>query len=153
MDRELNRREDSVREMVGLRDTISGLFDDFFNGKPMLAARFTQPDNGFGWTPPVDIRETADAIVAHAALPGVEKEDLELEVKDGNLVLVGKRKETGGQQDNWIRRELPYGQFYRAFKLSAEVKADAVKASFKNGILEIHLPKAEEAKPRKVRIE
>ena len=151
MEREMTRR-DELKDMVGLRDTISGLFDDFFSGKPMLAARFTQADNGFGWTPSVDIRETGDAIIAYAALPGVDKEEVELEVKDGNLILSGKRKEIGAE-DNWIRRELPYGQFYRAFKLSAEVKADAVKAQFKNGILEIHLPKAEEAKPRKVRID
>jgi HSP20 family protein len=153
MEGEATRRDqDALRDMVGLRDTISGLFDDFFTGRPMMAARAPQMDNGFGWSPAVDIRETADAIVVSAALPGVNREDVELEVKDGNLILSGKRKEAT-EEEGWLRRELPYGQFFRAFKLSAEVQADQVKAHFKNGILEINLPKAEGAKPRKVRIE
>lgn len=144
--------QDSVKDMVGLRDTISGLFDDFFSGRPMLAARHLQSDNGIGWGPAVDVRETAEEIVAYADLPGVEKEDIQLEVKDNTLVLSGRRKQLANAPDGWLRREAPYGQFFRAFSLSADVKANQVTANFKNGVLEIHLPKAEEAKPHRVKI-
>lgn len=143
---------DPVREMVGLRDSISGLFDDFFSGKPLLAARHLQNDSGLGWCPAVDIRETEDEIVAYADLPGVEKEDIQLEVKDRALVLTGKRKPASTAEDGWIRREAFAGQFFRAFSLSTDVQANRVTASFKNGILEIRLPKAEEAKPHRIKI-
>lgn len=144
--------QDSVKEMVGLRDTISGLFDDFFHGKPLIAARHLQSDSGIGWGPAVDVRETEEEIVVYADLPGVEKEDIQLEVKDHTLVLTGKRKQLASAEDGWLRREAPWGQFFRAFSLSADVKANQVTANFKNGVLEVHLPKAEEAKPHRVKI-
>lgn len=144
--------QDAVRDMVGMRDTISGLFDDFFSGKPMIAARHLQSDSGIGWGPAVDVRESEEEMVVYADLPGVEKEDIQLEVKDHTLVLTGKRKQLSASEDGWLRREAPYGQFFRAFSLSADVKANQVTANFKNGVLEIHLPKAEEAKPHRVKI-
>lgn len=144
--------QDSVKDMVGLRDTISGLFDDFFSGKPMIAARHLQSDNGIGWGPAVDVRESEEEIVVYADLPGVEKEDIQLEVKDHTLVLTGKRKQFSNAEEGWLRREAPCGQFFRAFSLSADVKANEVTANFKSGVLVIHLPKAEEAKPHRVKI-
>jgi HSP20 family protein len=143
---------DSVKDMVGLRDTISGLFDDFFSGKPMIAARHLQSDSGIGWAPAVDVRESEEEIVAYADLPGVDKEDIQLEVKDHTLVLTGKRKQLHNAEEGWLRREAPYGQFFRAFSLSTDVKANQVTANFKNGVLEVRLPKAEEAKPHRVKI-
>src|SRR5689334_6187272 len=101
--------QDSVKDMVGLRDTISGLFDDFFSGRPMLAARHLQSDSGIGWGPAVDVRETEEEIVVYADLPGVEKEDIQLEVKDHTLVLSGKRKQISSAEDGWLRREALYG--------------------------------------------
>ena len=144
--------QDSVKDMVGLRDTISGLFDDFFSGKPLIAARHLQSDSGIGWGPAVDVRESEEEIVVYADLPGVEKEDIQLEVKEHTLLLTGKRKQLSNAEDGWLRREAPYGQFFRAFSLSADVKANQVTANFKSGVLEIHLPKAEEAKPHRVKI-
>lgn len=153
MEKEMTRKEgDSYRDMVGLRDTISGLFDDFFSGRPMLATRHLQSDSGLGWVPAVNIRETQDAFIVLAALPGVEKSNVNLEVKDNTLILTGQVKEAQGEEDGWLRRELPAGPFYRAFNVAVEVDASKVGASFKNGILEIRLPKAEQSKPRKVQI-
>lgn len=153
MARELARREhDPFREMVGLRDTISGLFDDFFSGRPIMAGRSMQSDTGLGWTPAVNIRETDEEIVVYAALPGIEKKDVELEVRENTLVLSGKSAMAGEEEDGWLRQELPQGQFYRAFSLPSEVDPGKVKATYNNGILEIRLPKAEESKPRKVQI-
>lgn len=153
MENELTRKENGTyRDMVGLRDTISGLFDDFFTGRPMLASRSMQSDSGLGWTPAVNIRETHDAFTLQVALPGVERSDVSLEVKDNALVLSGQVREAPDQEDGWLRRELPSGQFFRAFSLAADVDCGKVSASFKNGILEIKLPKAEQSKPRKVQI-
>lgn len=153
MEKEMTRKEgDSYRDMVGLRDTISGLFDDFFSGRPMLATRHLQSDSGLGWVPAVNIRETQDAFIVCAALPGVEKSDVNLEVKDNTLILSGQVKEAQGEEEGWLRRELPAGPFYRAFNVAAEVDSTKVSANFKNGVLEIRLPKAEQSKPRKVQI-
>lgn len=149
---EVARANDSVKEMVGLRDTISGLFDDFFSGKPLIAARHLQTDSGIGWGPAVDVRETEEEVVVYADLPGVQKEDIQLEVKDHTLVLSGRRKPLCSAEDGWLRREAPSGQFFRAFSLPTDVKANQVTANFKSGVLEIHLPKAEEAKPHRVKI-
>lgn len=146
------KNQDSLKDMVGLRDTISGLFDDLFSGRPMLAAHHQQTDLGYGWSPAVDVRETNDEFIICAALPGVEKEDVQVEVSDSTLALTGKVKQTQAPEESWLRRELPYGQFFRAFNLPSEVRGNQVKASFKNGVLEIHVPKAEEAKPHKVPI-
>jgi HSP20 family protein len=149
---EVTRASDSVKDMVGLRDTISGILDDFFTGKPLAAARHLQSDSGIGWGPAVDVRETEDEILVYADLPGVEKDDIQLEVKNHTLFLTGRRKPFSSADSGWLRREAPYGQFFRAFSLSADVKASQVTANFKSGVLEIHLPKAEEAKPHRVKI-
>ncbi len=152
MSRELARREhDPFRERMGIGDSISGLFDDFFNERPTLAGRSMRSDTGLGWTPAVNIRETDDALIVYAGLPGVERDDVDLEVQENALILTGKCKTVDGE-GGWVREELPSGQFYRAFNLSAEVDPDKVKASFNNGILEICLPKAEQSKPHKVEI-
>lgn len=148
----LNRADESVRDVVGLRDTISGLFEDFFHGRPLMAARHAhRPETDFGWVPACDIQETDEEIVVLAAMPGVAKEDIQLEVKDGTLVLSGRRQ-SGDTRAGWLRRELPEGSFYRAFDLSSDVDAERVSAEQKNGILEVRLPKAERAKPRRVEI-
>ena len=153
MDREMMQRQQEDAGAVGLRDTISGLFDELLSGKPLFASRFST-DELDRWSPAVDVFENADEIVVRAALPGVKKEDVELEVKDGLLMLSGKRESTDtAEKDGWMRREIASGSFYRAFKLTGEVQADKAKAQYKDGILEIRLPKAEQAKPRKVRID
>ncbi len=146
--------QDPLRGMIGLRDTMNGMFEDFFSGRPLLASSFGS-SLGFeehGWMPPVDIRETNDELIVCAGLLGLKKDDCKVEVKDNILILSGERKEPEGAQD-WLRREFPYGGFYRAFTLPAEVKTEQVKAVYHDGVLEIHLPKSEAAKARTVAIE
>ncbi|MBI4425691.1 MAG: Hsp20/alpha crystallin family protein [Elusimicrobia bacterium] len=145
---------DPVREMIGLRDTISGLFEDFFHGRPLFASRFWEPSiEGEAWLPPVDIRDAGDEVIVYAGLPGVKKEDCSIEVQDGTLVLSGECRGPAGEEREFLRQELPCGKFHRAFGLATEVRSDAVKASYKDGILEIHLPKVEGAKSRRVEIQ
>ncbi|MBI3288406.1 MAG: Hsp20/alpha crystallin family protein, partial [Elusimicrobia bacterium] len=130
------------------------MFEDFFSGRPQLASS-AGLFSGFeerAWMPPVDIRETNDELIVSAGLLGLRKDDCKVEVRDNTLILSGERKEPEGAQD-WLRRELPHGQFYRAFTLPTDVKADQVKANYREGVLEIHLPKSESAKPRTVTIE
>lgn len=153
----VTRREeqDPFREMISFRDTINGMFEDFFSGRPLLAPSLIVPTTleERGWTPPVDIRETNDELIVHAGLLGVKKDDCKVEVKDNTLILSGERKEPAGGEEDWLRRELPYGPFYRAFSLPAEVKSEQVKASYCEGVLEIRLPKSEAAKSRTIAIE
>ncbi|MDD5656658.1 MAG: Hsp20/alpha crystallin family protein [Elusimicrobia bacterium] len=142
---------DPFREMLGLRDSISGLFEDFFSGRS-LPGRYARPEVGGAWSPAVSIRETDSDITVYVALPGVEKEDVRLEIQDEGLVLSGKTR-LDFEGEGWLRSEVPSGEFYRAFSMPAQIKPEGVKASWKNGLLCIEMPKAEEAKPRKIQIE
>jgi HSP20 family protein len=130
--------------------SLDRLFAGVFGESPFFGRRTTEA--GFGWAPAVDIRETDAELIVYAAVPGLNKEDVSLEVKDNTLILTGRMKPLGSDEDTWVRRELPRGEFYRAFHLSADVQVGKVKASMHNGVLEIRLPKAEEARPRKIEI-
>lgn len=132
---------------------LDKLFESVFGETPVLRLRQWGGSSGFDWTPSVDIRETDNELVVYAALPGLNKEDITLEMKDNVLAIGGKMKTFGSEEDSWIRRELPRGEFYRAFHLPADVQIGKVTAAMRNGVLEIRLPKAEEARPRKIAID
>lgn len=105
------------------------------------------------WLPPVDILESKDAYLIRAELPGMKKEDFNLEVNDGTLTLSGERKaESLTEGIEYHRNERVHGRFSRSFYLPQTVKQDGIKATYRDGILEIHVPKAEEAKPRQISI-
>jgi len=105
------------------------------------------------WAPPVDIKETDDALLVQAELPGIEKKDVRLEVKDGVLTLSGERRyEKDVKEENVHRVERAYGQFSRSFSLPRNVDADKVEATMKDGILKVTLPKRESAKPKEIAI-
>ena len=142
---QLSREEDRAAAFDRLIETL-------FSGSPLFGLRReTRP--AYGWAPAIDIRETDGEFIVYAALPGLEKEDVTLEVKDNVLVLSGRMKTLGSDEDTWLRRELPRGEFYRAFQLPADVQVAKVKASMRGGVLEIRLPKAEEARPHKIAID
>lgn len=105
------------------------------------------------WYPPVDVLESKDSYVLRAELPGMKREDINLEVKDGMLTLSGERKSekaTDGVKYRTVERV--EGKFSRSFSLPETVKHDGIQATYKDGILEIHVPKAEEAKPRRIEV-
>ncbi len=133
------------RSLDRLFDSVFGDATPPFFGRALRAAAV--------WAPAVDIRETDGELIVYAALPGLDKADVNLEVKDNALVIAGRMRPLGSEEDAWVRRELPRGEFHRAFALPAEVDASKVKASMRNGVLEVRLPKAEQAKARKVSIE
>jgi len=105
------------------------------------------------WAPLVDIYETDDAFVLKVELPGFTKEDVQIELHNNRLTIRGERKqETEAKEDQYHRRERAYGRFERSFVLPTMIDADKVMANFKNGILELRLPKSEAAKPKRIAI-
>jgi HSP20 family protein len=106
-----------------------------------------------GWAPAVDMIDRKDEIVLRADLPGLEEKDIEVTVQDNVLTIRGERKEeTEEKKEDYYYSERSYGAFARALTLPAGVEADKVKATFKQGVLEVHLPKAKEAKGKKIEI-
>lgn len=106
------------------------------------------------WTPSVDISETEDELIVSADLPGLNKEDIKVNVQNNVLTFSGERKqETKSEGSNYHRLERSYGFFSRSFTLPATVKTDEIKAAYKDGVLRLTLPKAEEAKPRQIAVD
>ena len=105
------------------------------------------------WAPSVDIYETDEALVVQAELPGIEKKDVKVEVKDGVLTISGERRyEKDVKEENIHRIERSYGKFVRSFSLPTNIDVDHVDATMKNGVLEIRLPKVESAKPKAITV-
>jgi len=105
------------------------------------------------WAPVVDIRETGDALLVQVELPGIDRKDVHLEVKDGVLTLSGERRyEKDVKEENVHRVERVYGKFSRSFSLPSNVDTGKVDATMKDGMLEVRLPKRESAKPKAIDI-
>lgn len=127
---------------------FQNMFQDFFtpvvSGEEVHARR---------WLPAVDIRETDEALIFTAELPGLKKEDVQITLENNVLTLSGERKfEKEVKEENFHRLERSYGQFSRSFTLPANVRAEKAEAKFADGLLTVSVPKAEESKPRKVEI-
>ncbi len=103
--------------------------------------------------PAVDLYEDKNEIVVKAELPGIDKDNVEVNLSDHTLTIKGeKKKEEEVKEENYYRAERSYGSFVRTVDLPADVHADKVKANFKNGILEVRLPKTEEAKAKEIKV-
>lgn len=103
--------------------------------------------------PTVDVYEEKDDIVVKAELPGIDKDNIKVNLTDHTLTIKGeKKKEEEVNQENYYRCERSYGSFVRTVELPGEVHADKVKASFKNGILEVRMPKTEQAKVKEIKV-
>jgi HSP20 family protein len=104
-----------------------------------------------GWAPALDVHEDKDNFTVRVELPGVKREDIGVSLQEGALVISGERKEEKVSEGTEIhRQERFYGKFQRALTLPTPVAADKVKAAYKDGILTVTLPKAEEAKPKQI---
>jgi len=105
------------------------------------------------WAPVLDVYENADSVTVQVELAGMKKEDFEISLEEDTLTIAGERKrETGGERGESFRSERSFGTFRRAISLPAPVKGSEVRATYENGILTITLPKADEAKPRKIEV-
>lgn len=106
------------------------------------------------WHPSVDVYENEDSYVLKADLPGVSKEDIKIDINNNALTLKGEKKfEEKAEKDNYVRIERSYGSFSRTFALSDKVDTENIKAAYKDGVLEVTLPKKAEAKPREIKVE
>ena len=141
-------RWDPFRNIATLQDRINRLFDDAF---PRPAG--TDEELVCAWRPLVDIFETESGIVIQADLPGVAKEEVSVEVKENVLTILGERKiESPADDEQYYRRERTCGTFQRSFTLRSMIAPDKIKASFKNGVLKIEIPKPEEEQPRQISV-
>ncbi len=103
--------------------------------------------------PSLDVYEEKDSVVVKAELPGMKKEDVEVNLAGENLTIKGEKKEDKEvKEDDYYRRERSYGSFLRTVALPCEVKSDEIKASFNDGVLEIRMPKTEEAKKKSISV-
>jgi HSP20 family protein len=122
---------------------IDRVFDAFFG----------QTDQARRWVPPMDLVEADDHFVLKADLPGLTESDVNIEVQDGTLTISGERKAEHEQRERgWYRIERSFGSFNRSLTIPDGVDPDRIDASFTNGVLEVHIPKPEERKPRRISI-
>jgi len=105
------------------------------------------------WVPPVDVAETQETILVRAEVPGMKQEEIGIEFENGILTIKGERKiEKNGDGMTWHRVERTYGNFVRSFTLPRTVDPERISATYRDGVLEIEVPKKEEAKPKQIRI-
>ena len=139
---------DPLREFAALQDRLNRVFGNVY---------LRDEDTGFqgSWVPPVDIFETEKHdLVLRAELPGMARENIEVTVENGTIILKGEKKfDAEVKEENYRRIERAYGTFHRSFTLPNTVDTSKVSADFKNGVLTVTLPFKEEAKPRTVNVQ
>jgi len=134
-------------QLTNLRDEINRLFE-------MPFGDYTRDSEFFGWAPAVDLYEDKDNLVVKAELPGMKKEDIEISLHQGNLLISGERKvESNEENGESSRSERFFGRFQRALELPKAVDPNGVSASYKDGILTVKLPKTEESKPKQITVQ
>ena len=137
---------DPFNHLTNLRDEINRLFEVPY-GDGGRESEF------FGWAPPMDLYEDKNNLMVRAELPGMKKEDIDISLHEGSLVISGERKEESqsGQGDA-SRSERFFGRFQRALELPKSVNAESVSATYQDGILTVTLPKSEESKPKQITV-
>ncbi|MGA1862240.1 Hsp20/alpha crystallin family protein [Deferribacter thermophilus] len=135
------------RELLNFQEEINKLFDDFFRAPKAF-------DEDVVFAPDIDIAETKESFIIKADLPGMTEKDIEVTLTNNVLTIKGERKEEKEEKEkNYYRKERIFGTFVREIQIPKKILQDKVKAKFKNGVLEIELPKAEEEKEKSVKIE
>lgn len=138
----------TLRDLPSIEDEVSRLFDSALPGAPRRG------DLNAGFTPRVDVEETAEEFIFRADLPGVAQKDVKVTLMGDTLTIRGERTRESGAKDGKSHRiERLYGAFERAFTLGSPVRNDQVKAQYRDGVLEVRVPKAEEARVREVEIQ
>ncbi len=137
-------RWDPFSDLVQMRDEIGRWFEDVDRPRERTSSV---------WAPQVDIRETDKEITIKADLPGMNMEDIDVSVDENQLIIKGERKQEKKEEEkDYVRVERSYGSFYRSFNIGVPVKEDQIKASYKDGVLKVAIPKAEAKKPKKIAI-
>ncbi len=145
-------RWEPFRNLYSIQDRMNRIFDDAVRG----TSRSDEADDwalGGSWAPAVDIFEKDGNIVLKAELPGVDASQVDIRVENNTLSLRGERKlESEVTRDNFHRVERAYGAFSRSFTLPSVVDTEKIKADFKDGVLQVTLPKRDEAKPKQIQV-
>ncbi len=141
-------RWDPFINMTNLQNRINRIFDD------VARSRDVEDDiNIYTWKSAVDIYDDKDSMVITVELPGAEKKDISVEIKDNIISIKGERvSDKEVKEENYYRKERDYGSFHRAFTLPSAVSSDKVMAKFKDGLLKIEIPKPEKDKPKLVSV-
>lgn len=140
---------ETFRDLEKMQDEMTRLFD-FSLRRPDRYTDLVERE----WSPALDVYDSNDSIRVKADIPGMNKEDIRVSVHGDTLTIEGEKKyEKEVKEESFIRTERAYGSFYRAITLPGTVDAANVKATYKNGVLELTLPKKEEAKPKEIKVD
>jgi HSP20 family protein len=141
------------RPAFAFRDPLFRRLERLFDEEPWESLHRGESTLSPAWAPAVDVRETGEAYVFTAELPGLKKEDVSITLEDRVLTLSGERKlEEEESKNSYHRIERSYGAFSRSFTLPVEVDSAKVEARFDSGLLTVKVPKAEQVKPRRIDI-
>ena len=140
-------RWEPFREMTSLRDAMDRLFEDSFVRAPRLWSALG------AWELPLDMYQTANDVVVKGTLPGFKPEEVDISITGDTLTLKGEHKEENEvKEEDYFYKERRYGAFSRSVPLPVKVKSDKAEAAFENGVLTLTLPKAEEVKPKQIKV-
>lgn len=141
-------RWDPFRELLTLQERLDKMY------REMERTRKEEDFVSSEWTPPVDIFESGDSFILKLDVPEVDKNSIDIKIQENELTIKGERKlEPGTKAESYHRMERGYGTFARSFTLTKTIDASRIKATIKDGILRIELPKKEEVKPKQIKIE
>ena len=142
-------RWNPMRDMFGLQRRMDRIMKDVF----LPAQNFNREETLWDWNPKVDIYDENDHIVLKAELPGIDKKNIEVDVKDRVLTLKGERaSENEIKKDNYFQRERSFGKFERSFTLPVNVKVEDIKAAYKDGLLKVEISKPLNSKPKQITV-
>ena len=142
-------RWNPMRDMLGLQQRMDRIMKDVF----LPAQNFNREETLWDWNPKVDIYDEDGHIVLKAELPGIDKKDIEVDVKDRILTLKGERSSDNEiKKDTYLQREISFGKFERSFTLPVNVKAEDIKAVYKDGLLKVEIPKPLDSKPKQITV-
>lgn len=146
-------RWDPFEDIGTLRRSMDRLFDEFFIRRPGAAGELRELP-ALAWEPAVEMFETDHEVIVRAELPNIDPKQVDITVTNDTLTLKGETKHEQEQKDrNYYRRELRYGAFTRTLPLGTEVKGGEATAAYKDGVLEIKIPKSERVKPASVKVQ
>ncbi|MGD9488322.1 MAG: Hsp20/alpha crystallin family protein [Calditrichaceae bacterium] len=135
------------RGMMNLKDDMDRMFEDFFGSD------VSPVENYNSVTPIVNVEETENDFMVSAELPGMTKDDIKITFQNNSLTISGEKKSEKDFKDaNYHRYERRYGKFCRSISIPSSIVADKIEADYKNGVLMVNLPKAEEVKPKLIDI-
>jgi len=136
-----------MRNVFDLKTGMDRIFEDVFGGNR------NWPESSLSVTPPVDIEETENDYRISAEIPGIEKGDIKITLENNVLSISGEKKvEKEVKDENYHRFERHYGKFHRSFELPGPINREKIDADYKNGVLNITVPKTEESKPKQIEV-